>query len=141
MTPSANSRSCWKLPRLKEEIASFQQSGFTVPFIAIVESWLRPENTEAEINIDNYNVYRCDREKVQHGGVLMYIHQNISIDDIVYFNDDQCAAIICLSKRRKCLISCVYRPPTASHSSFSNLLEFLSSYFSLHNLPFTTRIN
>ena len=110
LNPSPRSKSSWKLPKLKEEIALFHEQGYTVPFLAIAESWLKTEITDTEINIPNYNIFRCDRVKVQHGGVLLYVEHNITIDTSVSFNDDECGAVLCLSKHSRCIIGCVYRP-------------------------------
>ena len=131
--PSPRSRSGWKLPKLKEEINSLLEKKFNVPFVGIVESWLKPEIMDTEINILNYNIFRCDRKKSQHGGVLLYVHQNIIINNFFFYDDDECSAVICISKLSKCMISCLYRPPTASPESFSNLLNFYNNFFSMHN--------
>ena len=131
--PSPRSKSSWKLPRLKEEISKLYKEHFNVPFLAIVETWLKPEITEAEIHINGYEVFRCDREKTIHGGVLLYVHQKIIIDSSSYFNDDICCGVFCFSKRSKFVLACVYRPPTADFSSFSKLLEHLNNFILQYN--------
>ena len=80
MNPSINSNSGWKLPRLKEEILSIRDKKYNVPFIAFVETWLRPEITEAQICITGFNTFRCDRVKKQHSGVLLYINDKLVVD-------------------------------------------------------------
>ena len=52
--PSPNSKSGWKLPKMREEISSLQKNNYFIPFVAIVESWLRPEIADAQINITGF---------------------------------------------------------------------------------------
>ena len=73
---------------MREEISSLQHQKFFIPFVAIVESWLRPEIADAQINITGFNVFRQDREKTLHGGVLLYINDKLVVDKYDTFNDD-----------------------------------------------------
>ena len=102
--------------------------------MAITETWLKPTITDACVQIKNYNIFRSDRESALRGGVLLYIHQNISIDTTDCFDDGVCEGVICLSKARKCIISCIYRPPSATQNSFDNLLKFLTQFITKHNV-------
>ena len=129
MNPSPNSKSGWKLNRLREEVQSIYDNNYNVPFIALVETWLRPEITEAQICVNGFNTFRCDREKRQHGGVMIYINNKIVIDTFECYNDDQCAAIICLSSLNKCIFCCLYRPPKADFPSFCAVLILWKTLF------------
>ena len=133
MNPSANSKSSWKLPRLKDELLSLKNNKFNVPFLAIAETWLKDSITDAEINLNLYNVYRGDRQKSAHGGVLLYIHHKIVINNFSTYDDDICQGVFCFSKLCKCVIGCIYRPPTSGNESFSNLLKFLENFISQFN--------
>ena len=97
---------------------------YNIPFVALTETWLKNQITDAEININNYNVYRADREKSPHGGVLLYIHDKIAINNYLTYDDNISHGVICLSKTHKCVIICIYHPPTTELESFSNLLTF-----------------
>ena len=70
---------------------------------------------------------------MQHGGVLLYVNNKIVVDISDNYNDDQCGAVICVSKLSKLIICNIYRPPAASPDSFSSLLNFINSFLSLHN--------
>ena len=133
INPSANSKSSWKLPRLKDEILTLNKNNYSVPFVAIAETWLKDVITEAEITIENYNVYCADRLKYPHGGVLLYIHQKIMINEYSTFDDDICQGVFCYSKIFKCLIGCIYRPPTSGPESFSKLINFLNNFIAEFN--------
>ena len=133
MNPSLRSRSFHKLHHLKEELLELQKSDFTVPFIAITESWLKEHITDAQINIVDYNIFRSDRKLSRNGGALLYIHRKIIIDNFETFDNNSCNGIVCLSRNSGCIIACIYRPPNSGNDSFSQLLDYLNSFISIHN--------
>ena len=128
MNPSLRSKSSWKIERLKEEVKTINKDKLKIPFIAISESWLKPHIEDAQIVINNYNVFRADRKKSKNGGSLVYIHNEIPIEETDTFDDDVCSAVICSSKRWRCIIASVYRPPSSSKESFSKMLKFISEF-------------
>ena len=132
MNPGPNSKSSWKLPKLRE-IVQDMKPHHTVPFIAICETWLKPHISDAELNINNYEIFRADRQKSLHGGVIVYTHQKLAIDDYLIYDDNICESVICKSTNHKCIICCLYRPPNADQSSFVNLFKFINSYVAKHN--------
>ena len=133
MCPSLRSKSFYKLQMLKDEVLSLKQQSIFVPFIAITESWVKPCISDGQLYIDNYSVFRADREVSKNGGVLLYVHNSIIIDTSSTYDDNVCSAVICLSKSRKCIISSVYRPPGSSDASFKNLVNFIQKFFYTHN--------
>ena len=116
-----------------EKVDYFKKKNILVSFLAIVETWLKDHVTDAQLHIPGYNIYRCDRSVSKNGGVMLYIHNNITIDNFSLFEDDTCSAIACLSKNSNCVIICVYRPPSASEISFSNIINFLNNLIFSHN--------
>ena len=109
MNPSLRSRSFWKVQQLTEELIRLNNKNYPVPFLAVAETWIKPHITDAQINIKGYQVFRSDRKVSQHGGVLLYINDNIHINNFDTFDDDICSGVICLSKTSNCIISCIYR--------------------------------
>ena len=122
-----------KLNLLKEQISKLHANSINVPFIAVVETWLKPCIADAQLNIDNYNLYRADREIAKCGGVLLYINNDIIIDCTSSYDDNMCNGVISLSKQSKCFISCIYRPPNSGEKSFSELLNFIQSFIDKHD--------
>ena len=133
MTPSPRSKSFRKLPILKEEVEKLINCGFHIPFVAITESWLKDHISDTQLNIPNFNIFRSDRKVSKNGGVVMYINKKLIVNQVCYFDDNVCTAVICLCKNAKCIIVCVYRPPNASVESFSNLLTFVEEFLSSHS--------
>ena len=133
MCPSLRSKSFWKVNKLTEDIDKLSKKGTPVSFLAIAETWLKNYITDAQVSIPNYNVFRADRTVSKNGGALLYVHDSIVVDNFSSFDDDTCSGVICLSTQSSCFIACVYRPPSASVESFSNLLIFISEFINAHN--------
>ena len=122
--PSASSIQRWKLDYLSNLIHS---STLHYPIVAITETWLKPFHSDAQVGIANYNVFRGDRVKREHGGTLLYVHQSIPVTSEERFDDDVCAAIFLTSKPTNVMVACIYKPCDASHQSFAKLLSFLDN--------------
>ena len=45
--------------------------------IGITESWRKDVIHDAEIKLNNYSVYRTDRQSGKGGGVILYIHDSL----------------------------------------------------------------
>ena len=75
MKPSKNSKGGWKLPKIREMIEDLNEKKQSVPFIALCETWLKPEVTDAEVQIDQYEIFRSDRTQRLRGGVAIYAHK------------------------------------------------------------------
>ena len=63
------------------DFASFF-SNASYDFIAITETWLHADIADAELQLDNYHIFRCDRSavnssKCRGGGVLLAVRNHI----------------------------------------------------------------
>ena len=93
MKVDAKSKGMYKLDYLREYLKDYK--GF-IPIIAITETWLKSYVTKAQIQIPNYTHYRSDREHRKRGGVLTYVHDSISVDNYLKFDNKYYeATIIC----------------------------------------------
>ena len=127
MHPSINSISSWKIPHLVE--AYLTDTIYFTPIIAITETWLKEHITNAQIQIPNYQIVRCDRKKTrERGGALMYIHDTIPFTDEEIFDNEYCEAVVCTIKPSDTIVATLYRPPGTSVELFSETLEFLQKY-------------
>ena len=77
MNPGPRSKGFRKIFQIREEIDELINCGFYIPFIAINESWLKDNISDAQIYIENFNVFRSDRKKSKNGGVVLYVNKNI----------------------------------------------------------------
>ena len=130
MDPSINSASNWKLDYFTENhISKDSESEETfIPVIAIVESWLKPHITDAQINIPHYQILRADRKDRIRGGALLYVHEDLPVSEEESYDEHYCQAVVCAIKSSNTILACVYRPPDTSEDSNRDLLQFLSSY-------------
>ena len=128
LTPSAYSRSKYKLPSLIEEHITSN-----TPWIAVTESWLKPHIADAQVNIPNYQILRQDRTKRERGGVLLYVHDSLPTSNVQTFDDSVCSGICCQIKSLNTILITVYRPPSAPDSSFSKIVNFITRYISENN--------
>ena len=99
-----------------------------IPFIAITETWLKPYLNDSQIDIEHYNVKRCDRSTRRGGGVLLYTHESIPITDVDTFDDKVSQVLICRFDSIKMIVSVIYRPPDAPSSSFQSCMDHISNY-------------
>ena len=123
MSPSVYSASRHKLTSLIEEHITE-----STPWIAIVESWLKPHIQDAQIQIPNYQILRQDRKKRERGGVVLFVHNNLPTSNVKTFDDSFCGGIVCELNSIKAILITIYRPPGAPDSSFENLLKFIQRY-------------
>ena len=95
----------WKIPALSEEI---QEKEKYIPFVVAVESHLSTDVLDAEIQIQNYNIYRSDRVERKQGGVIIYSYKDIIIDDSAKYSDNQCSSAMIYSKSLNLIIAATY---------------------------------
>ena len=122
MIPDAGRNTQWKLPYLKNIIST---SPNYLPYICITESWLKRHHTDAQINIPEYNLFRADRIDRSHGGVITYIHQNLSVSRSESFCNKYCEVVSVAVESEKTLLVNVYRPPNTPLSKFAEAISFM----------------
>ena len=83
--------------------------------IVLTESHLSSDVKDCEIQMDGFDVHRCDRAIRSHGGVVVYTHKDVKGDKILEISNSQCELIAVLVKKLKCLILGLYRPPQSQH--------------------------
>ena len=95
-------------------------------FLGLTESHLSVNILDAEIQIDGYNISRCDRAKRSHGGVLMYSHENYVCNSVLTHSTDDCEILVNEFPELMMVVAIVYRPPGCSLAHFECQLADLS---------------
>ena len=103
-----------------------------ISFVVAVESHLSTDVLDAEIQIQNYNIYRSDRVERKQGGVIIYSYKDIIIDDSAKYSDNQCSSAMIYSKSLNLIIAATYRPPLSQESSFMKCNEELNTFIRKH---------
>ena len=88
--------------------------------------------TGFQYQIPEYSISRCDRSKRHGGGVLLYSLSSLSASASESFDDGTCQGLCNIYPSAKLLVAVVYRPPDASHSSFSQPLGHIK--YTIDNL-------
>ena len=57
--------------------------------ILLTESHLNGEINDCEVAINGFNIHRCDREYKSHGGVMMYIKNDLNAIKVFDFKNNQ----------------------------------------------------
>ena len=125
MTPDAKSKSAYKIDYLRDYLKSYK--GY-IPIICITESWIKSYVSKAQISIPSYNVYRSDREERIRGGCLTYIHQDISVGEVSFFDNMFCEVCITPLDKVQTAVITVYRPPKCPLSKFRQLIDFVQNF-------------
>lgn len=95
--------------------------------IGLTETWLSGDVKDAEIEIPNYELFRCDRADGKGGGSSMYVHncfQSAScqeLDDIGFH--EAVWRIIKLTEYDKLLVGVVYRSPSSNMINNDKLFQ------------------
>ena len=112
--------------------------------ICLCETWLTKDVTTVSLFLENYQVYRNDREtsdnrKTKHGGVLIAIKNEISHDlhSIESLKSDYLIIEI-HSNKRSIILSCVYNAPTPSTYQWSTE-SFLTLMNEMANLKIANK--
>ncbi len=100
----------------------------------ITESWLDSSIPDSGVDIgNNYSIYRKDRPTLG-GGILAYIHKNISTTRLYDLEEDDKEVMWLLLKCariprpfRSILVVGVYYPPGQSGEAEKNMLIFLTN--------------
>ena len=131
INPSARSSTRWKIQYIRNKVEQ-KSKHISVPFIALTETWLKPYIHDSQLDIEHYNISRCDRGTRVGGGVLLYSHESLPITSTVTFDDKICQALLCKCETAKMIICVIYRLPDAPMASFKACLEYIADYKSGH---------
>ena len=102
--------------------------------IILTETHLNEEVKDAEIKIDNYNIYRADRTNRERGGVAIYLHNSLQADEtnIKKFSNGICEIIILYIKELNLSIICLYRPPDTTELEFEQPIQIIDEYIKMN---------
>ena len=98
-------------------------------FLFITETWLKNTVGDCQISLENYNLYRRDRFSGQHGGVCVYIKDQINSKRLAELEDPNFEVLWTYTRPTRlprgvpCVITaCVYHPPS---SNDNQILDYL----------------
>ena len=80
--------------------------------IFLSETWLEESIYDADIQMDNFNIYRSDRIIRQGGLVALYLRKELNSKIFSAFSNSVVETLIVLCKKLNTILICVYRPPS-----------------------------
>jgi len=93
--------------------------------VLIQETWLKPnKQTDADVSIPGYSIFRKDRIASEHGGIVSYVREDICvsyIEENVKSKDHEVLWLRIQSSTRTLFVANVYRPPPSDNSIFDAL--------------------
>ena len=85
-----------------------------VDIIGFSESRLNNNISDSEVNIDGYNVHRCDRKERTGGGLTVYVRDSLSVTKCHLVDDDKIESVwleLSNVNSKPTFIGFIYRPP------------------------------
>ena len=77
-------------------------------FIALTETHLNDNVLSAELDIENYTLFRSDRINRKCGGVALYVRDGLGSCEVLKFSNEDCESRIVKIEKVKPLIITVY---------------------------------
>ena len=129
--------------RNKFDILKKELHGQGIGVLLFSETWLTEMNSDIDYHIDDYNLFRWDRQRQMNaGGLCAFIDQNLTCSNTVYQELNKSDVNIEIQwlkisngKNKKMLIGNVYRPPNGDKNVFINeLRQMLSNIQNVENM-------
>ena len=76
---------------------------------------------DSEIQINNFNVTRCDRKDRKGDGVVLYVKSSFTTRTLLSYCNTVCEVLIVEVVKPHIFVVLVYRPPDASLSNFFDI--------------------
>ena len=98
----------------------------------MTESHLKDEIKDSEIKIEGFNLHRCDRIENRQGGVIIYTHESLEINDerTTKFSNGCCELLTLNISSLNTHIICLYRPPNTTSEKLSEPIRIVDAYLS-----------
>ena len=118
-----NTRSLY--PKIDEIRCIVDKNDFDI--FCVSETWLHQNIKDDEIYIQGYNIFRKDRTTGIGGGVCIYVKDTLQVNlrDDLMFENVEAIWIRIGQGGPKCLVSCIYRPPSATLEYYERIVDML----------------
>ena len=102
---------------------------FNIDILCVTETWLHSSIPTSLIDIPGYTFYRNDREGKKGGGVGMYVKDDFNSSAVDALNNNCPVEAVWVevkhSNSDSTIISSMYRPPSADHDYFSDMVNII----------------
>lgn len=104
--------------------------------IAVTETWLTPITTDAQINLNDMNIYRSDRFGKTGGGVAIWAKKSLEFSHCMFYKTHHSSMdFACIhSKKTKLILCAIYIPPIITAADKVKINDFMISHYDTHML-------
>ena len=99
--------------------------------IFLCETWLDNTISDAEIQMNDYEIFRADRESRSRGGSAIYLRKELQCKKDFSFSNSVVEIVMVKCRKLKSLFICVYRPPSTVNNEWSQAIEALDEAIEL----------
>ena len=110
----------------KEEVSNLVNSK-NIDIIIGTETWLKPDISNSELLLDDFDVYRCDRLGRVGGGCLVGIKKYLTSEFL--FKSEASEGVFCkinIKGNKPIIIGSIYRPPNKDIETCNNICKDIS---------------
>ena len=94
--------------------------------IVLTETWLYEDILDAEVKIEGFNIFRSDRKGRNHGGVAVYLRDDISAIPSLKISIGSVEALSVKCRDLKAILHVIYRPPDSEIEGFLEVTKLMS---------------
>ena len=120
-----------KKSKIKHLETELQEKNIIIGYIT--ETHLNEDIDDSEIYIQNYQVFRTDRQGRQKGGVAQYVRKDLVVQEDSSFDNKYIEINIIYISNINIISAVVYRPPGCEASKFKEGLDFLKTWIEKKN--------
>ena len=100
--------------------------------LCLTETHLSHEIYDAEIFIENFTIFRGDRnDNRDKGGSIIYVHNNITCSRLDSFDPNDSLAVLIDISDIQIVVACVYRSPSISYNDNIKMIDKFRSFKAL----------
>ena len=101
-------------------------SEFNFQVLCVTETHLDDTIFDAEISLENYNIFRRDRtNSMEGGGSIIYVHKSINAYSISTFNAPDSLAIMIDIPDNSFIMACIYRSQCLTNDENFKIIQEL----------------
>ena len=100
--------------------------------VCIIESKLKQDILDSEININNYDIIRSDRKLRDCGGVAIYLSCDLPYNTLLQFSNSVCESLVIKIPSKNTVICAFYRPPDCYPNEFKEAIIQVSDILKVH---------
>ena len=92
-------------------------------FLSLTETILNNNIVDPEIQMECFNIIRCDKSERIGGGVCFYLKKSINYTTLLSYSNSICEVLIVKFTNPDLILVTMYRPPNATAASFNDIVS------------------